>query len=232
VELACLPGYGSIAAVSNEQTPPKKRGCFFYGCLSLVVLSLVLVLIGYLGYRRLITWVVTEYTDTKPELIESVEVSPAQFQALQKRVADFKAALDGQKVSQELRLTAEDINALIANDPGAKQFKNKLFVMIDGDRVSGKVSWPLDDIWRSKLKGRYLNGVATFKTSLESGVLLVTLEDLKVKGKPLPAQMLAQFKNQNLAQDVQHDAETARTIQKFDSIQVTNGAVVLKSRER
>jgi len=221
----------NIAAVSNEQTPPKKRGCFFYGCLSLVVLSLVLVLIGYLGYRHLISWVVAEYTDTKPVLIESVEVSPAQLQALQKRVADFKAALD-QKVSQELRLTAEDINALIANDPGEKQLKNKLFVMIDGDRVTGKVSWPLDKVWPSKLKGRYLNGVATFKPSLENGVLLVTLEDLQVKGKPLPAQMLAQFKKQNLAEDIQKDAQTAQTIQKFESIRVTNGAVVLKSRER
>jgi len=221
----------NIAAVSNEQTPPKKRGCFFYGCLSLLVLSLVLVLIGYLGYRHLISWVVAEYTDTKPVLIESVEVSPAQLQALQKRVADFKAALD-QKVSQELRLTAEDINALIANDPGEKQLKNKLFVMIDGDRVTGKVSWPLDKVWPSKLKGRYLNGVATFKPSLENGVLLVTLEDLQVKGKPLPAQMLAQFKKQNLAEDIQKDAQTAQTIQKFESIRVTNGAVVLKSRER
>jgi len=188
-------------------------------------------LIGYLGYRHLISWVVAEYTDTKPVLIESVEVSPAQLQALQKRVADFKAALD-QTVSQELRLTAEDINALIANDPGEKQLKNKLFVMIDGDRVTGKVSWPLDKVWPSKLKGRYLNGVATFKPSLENGVLLVTLEDLQVKGKPLPAQMLAQFKKQNLAEDIQKDAQTAQTIQKFESIRVTNGAVVLKSRER
>jgi hypothetical protein len=222
----------NIAAVSNEQTPPKKRGCFFYGCLSLVVLSLVLVLVAYLGYRHLISWVVAEYTDTKPVVIESVEVSPAQLQALQKRVADFKAALDDQKFSQELRLTAEDINALIANDPGEKQLKNKLFVMIDGDRITGKVSWPLDKVWPSKLKGRYLNGVATFKPSLENGVLLVTLEDLQVKGKPLPAQMLAQFKKQNLAEDIQKDSQNAQTIQKFESIRVTNGAVVLKSRER
>src|SRR5882724_2413593 len=189
-ELACWPGHATIAAMNNEQTPPKKRGCFFYGCLSLIVLSLVLVLVGYLGYRHVITWLVAEYTDSKPEIIESVEVSPAQLQALQKRVADFKAALDDQKVSQELRLTAEDINALIANDPGEKQFKNKLFVMIDGDRITGKLSWPLDKVWPSKLKGRFLNGVATFKPSLEHGVLLVTLEDLQVKGKPLPAQML------------------------------------------
>lgn len=196
------------------------------------MLSLVLVLVGYLGYRHLITWVVAEYTDSKPAVIESVEVSPAQFQALQKRVTDFKAALDDQKLSQELRLTAEDINALIANDPGEKQFKNKLFVMIDGDRITGKVSWPLDKVWPSKLKGRYLNGVATFKPSLENGLLLVTLEDLQVKGKPLPARMLAQFKKQNLAEDLQRDVQTARTIQKFDSIRVTNGAVVLKSRER
>jgi len=218
--------------VNTGQNPPAKRGCFFYGCISLIILSVTTLLLGYVGYRKVTAFLINEYTDSKPALIESVEVPPAQLQELQKRVARFKAALDGQKGSEELRLSAEDLNALIAGDPAAKDWKNKVFVMIDDDHIKGNISMPLDNFGPLKLKGRYLNGVAGFKASLENGVLLVRLQELEVKGKPLPAKFLAQLKQKNLAQDAQRDAKTAQLIKKFDSIEVTNGAVVLRSKEQ
>jgi len=217
--------------VNSEQTPPKKRGCFFYGCVSFIVLSLLVVLLGYLGVRYVIR-VTHEYTDNKPVLVESMEVSPAQLQALRTRIAEFKAVLDDQKTSQELALSAEDINALIASEPDLKDLKNKLFVIIDGDHIKGKVSIPLDNFGPLRLKGRYLNGVATFKASLENGALMVALDDLEVKGKPLPARILAQFKNQNLAQNAQRDPATAQAIQKFESIRVKDGSIILKNKTK
>ena len=77
-----------------------------------------------------------------------------------------------------------------------------------------------------------LNGVATFKASLENGALMVALDDLEVKGKPLPARILAQFKNQNLAQNAQRDPATAQAIQKFESIRVKDGSIILKNKTK
>jgi len=216
-------------SMNAEQAPPKRRGCFFYGCLSCIILSLVVVLVGYLGFRYLSNKVL-EFTDTKPILIESVQVSPAQLNALTNRIAAFARGLEEQKLPQELRLTAEDLNVLIASDPSAKELKNKIFIIIDDDRIQGKVSWPLDNFGPLRLKGRYLNGLATFKASLQNGNLQVVLDGLEVNGKPVPAQTLAAFKNQNLAQNVQNDPRNAQLLQRFESIQITNAAVILRSK--
>ncbi len=215
--------------MNSDQNPPKKRGCFFYGCLSMIVLSLVAVLLIYLGFRY-VGRVADEYTDSKPATIETVEISPARLEALQKRLAAFREVLDAQKVSEELTLSADDLNALIANEPGLKDLRNKLFIIIEGDRIKGKVSIPLDKFPVLKLKGRFLNGTATFKASLENGSLLVMLDDLEVKGKPLPAQFLSPMKKQNLARDAQQDPKAAQAIQKFDTIRIQDGAVIVKNK--
>jgi hypothetical protein len=215
--------------MNTEQSPPQKRGCFFYGCLSSIILSLVIVLIGYLGFRYL-TNRLLEFTDTKPAQLESVQVTAAQLEALRARVAVFGKVLQEQKVSQELRLSAEDLNALIENEPSLNYVKNRLFVMIDGDRIQGQVSWPLANFGPLKLKGRYLNGLATLKASLENGTLRVTLENLEVKGKPLPPRFMAKLKNQNLAQNAQNDPNTVQAIEKFESIHVKDSMVILKNK--
>lgn len=186
------------------------------------------MLLGYLGLRH-VAKVVLDTIDTKPALIETVETTPAQWQALQQRVAAFGEALQDQKVSQELRLSADDLNALIANQPELKDLKNRLLVIIEGDRIQGKVSLPLETL-DPKWKGRYLNGVATFKISLEQGNLQVVLDDAELKGKPLPAWLRAGLKKKNLAQNAQNDPKTAQAIQKFESIQIKDGAVILKNK--
>ena len=57
--------------------------------------------------------------------------------------------------------------------------------LFSGDQVKGQVSIPLTDLgWLGK--GRYLNGDATFNVSLESGVLIVTAREVRVKGQTAP----------------------------------------------
>jgi len=66
-----------------------------------------------------------------------------------------------------------------------------------------------------KLNGRFLNGVASFKVSLDDGRLQVKLEEVAVKGRPLPGPVLAEIKKQNLADNFKQDPETAGRIEKF-----------------
>jgi hypothetical protein len=163
-------------------------------------------------------------------VLEKADLPAAELKSLQDRVAAFGEALESQKSSQELVLSATDINALIAQDPNFKEAKDKLFVIIDDDRIKGKVSWPLQDIGPLKLQGRYLNGEATFKVSLQDGVLGVFLDGMVVKGKPLPPALLSHFKVTNLAEGAQRDPQAAAKLQKFDSIKIENGKVILKNK--
>lgn len=218
----------------SDPTPtPKRRGCFFYGCVSLVVLmfiGVVLIVVVALNAPKVLTRIALPYTDTAPVQLERVEVSAAELKALQQRVAVFQEALQGQKTAQELVLTDHDINALIGNDPNLKEFRDKLLVTIEGETIRGKVSWPLPDVGPFKLKGRYLNGDVAFKVSLQDRHLGVFIEDLKVKGQPVPGLVLSRFKTENLAEGMQRDPATAAEIEKFDTIKIENGKLILRNR--
>lgn len=213
------------ARVTGQSNPPKQRGCLFYGCLGLAVaglLCLAAVTGAYFWAKR----VLNTYTSTTPAPLEKVEYPAAQMDELKGRLQAFKKALDDGKESAELVLTADDLNALISREP---QLKGKLFVRIDDDKLKGEISMPLPDIGVLKLKGRYLNGTAAFRVVLSAGLLDVRLDEVLVEKKPLPAVILKELKAQNLAQQYQADPRIVADIAKFESIQITNGGVCLRS---
>jgi len=118
---------------------------------------------------------------------------------------------------------------LIADNP---DLRDKVHVDIEGDKVNGQVSFPLEGIGLPAFKGRYLNGKATLKVALEGGVLRVTLDALEVKGRPVPAAFIDQIRAKNLAEDAGRNPKHAEAIRKFESIQVKDGKIIIKARAR
>lgn len=216
--------------MSNEINPAKKRGCLFYGCLSLVIVALLVVTVGILGYfliKRTTAGWVRDYTDAGPVKLERVEYSREQTDLLQRKAAEFQRALEMGTNVIELTLTADDLNALISTQP---KLKDMLLVRIDNDQVRGDISMPLTDLGPVKLGGRYLNASVFFNVVLTNGVLDIRLRDVMVKDKPLPSMVLSELRKNNLALEFQKDPKTASDIAKYDAIQITNGAVVLRNR--
>jgi len=218
----------------NDQTQtPKRRGCFFYGCISLVVLFLlgaVLAVVLVMNAPKILSRWAVNYTDTAPAQLEKVEVPPAELRSIQERVAAFQQAVKFQTNVVELTLTGQELNALINGDPSLKDFKDRIFVTIEGSAIRGQVSWPLQDFGPIKLKGRWLNGEVAFRPTLENGTLGVFVEDVRVKGQSLPGPLLAQFKRENLAQGIQKDPQTAAEIRKMESLRVEDGKLILRTR--
>jgi hypothetical protein len=216
------------------EQPKKQRGCWFYGCLSLAIIALI----GLVGTWMLARFavkkasaMVQQYTSKTSAPIEKVTISQSDLKSLQGRVNSFNQTLNGEKGSRELVLSADEINALIQNDPEYKAVKGKLFVMLDGDQIRGKVSMPLDDFGPFKLKGDYLNGTATLTAALENGVLDVRLKDIQVGDNPLPAPILAELRKMNFAQDFQKDPDVKKSMDKLESIQVKDSKLILRSKE-
>ncbi len=216
----------------DPENQTKPRGCFFYGCLIAVILTLLAVVGGgiaaYLGYRSLVNFVIP-YTDTAPTPLPMVEMPPEQAKELHARVDAFWAALDSGKPTEPLVLDSDDINVLIADN---EDLRDKVHVDIEGDKVKGQVSFPLEGIGLPAFKGRYLNGKATLKVSLEDGFLRVTVDALEVKGKPVPSSFVDQLRAKNLAEDASRNPKNAEAIQKLESIRVVDGKVILKARPR
>ncbi len=223
--------YGKIAPKGDE--PPTERGCFFYGCVIAAVLSvLLLIAIGvvtFLLYRWVGT-VVDQYTSIAPHVLPTSDLSADRRVALRKRFDEFRAAVKENRPASPLILDADEINALIEENP---DWKGRIYIALDGDRVKGQVSLPLSEIPAFGLtQGRYLNGSADFHFALEDGRPSLTIRSLEVNGKSPPQAFLKGILNRNFLNDAQYDEETERGFRRLERIEVRDGKLIIRPREQ
>jgi hypothetical protein len=225
--------------VSHSAGAPKGRGCLLYGCLTLIVLMVAVGIGGFFLVRygmEQLTAFVEEYTDTVPMAIESVQVEPGELEELQQRMTSFEEALDRGTRVQPLVLTGHDLNVLIARHPAMSAWRDRARMQVVGDQIVGQISLPLDDLaavpGMKRLRGRYLNGAAALKVSLQGGQLQVNLESLEVKGQPIPEEIMRSLRQQNLAQDAVRNPDLMEAIGQLESIRVVDGEIVIQAAHR
>ncbi len=211
-------------------SPRPPRGCLFYGCLTLIVMMSLVVLGLFLAYRYFLG-TVEEYTETSPRPMPKVEMPAEQVQALKQEVEDFRKAVEepGDE-PRRLVLTSDGLNALIADrDPRAADW---VHLEIVGDRLTGEISIPLEELGFAPLRGRYLNGKATFHVSLRDGQFVVTIDTVEVKGRPLPEPVLSRLRRENLAENIKTDLETAEKLRNLDRLEIKDGTLILETRAK
>src|SRR6266511_2438217 len=215
----------------SVQQKPKGRGCFFYGCLTVVILFLALIVGGYFLARAAVTSFVGKYTDSEPMELAKVELSKQEMEELDQRLTTFKDGVEAGKPIPALELNADELNSLIQRNV---ELKGKLHVSLDDDQVKGRISLPLGDVQvpfiKRWLKGRYLNGSAGLKASLQNGVLVVTLQSVEVNGKPIPGDVLAGLQSRNLAEGFYSDAKASNVMSRLASIEIKAGKVTVKPK--
>jgi hypothetical protein len=211
----------------NEPTPPKqRRGCFFYGCLSGVV-CLVAILVAFLLGLYQLKRMLNFYTDTHSVALPSVQMPAAELEQLKQRIENFQDAVRTGRPTEPLRLSADELNAMIESDPNLTRVKGKLYVSIEGDRLKGQISLPMDDLGLPIFRGRYLNGTGIFAVSLHKGELLVTPDSLIVKGKPLPGVYMDKIRSQNLAASLSSNPRASVALNHLQDVRVSEGKLIL-----
>jgi hypothetical protein len=217
-----------------DKAPTRERGCFFYGCLITGILALLLAIaIGVLTYvlYRSFTEFVELNTATAPRELPRVEVPPEQRLAIKEKVDQFKKAVDADDDTETLVLTADEINALIDENP---DLKGQAYLTIEGDRIKGKLSLSLDKlssrvfekIGIKALRGRYFNGEIEVKGSFSDGTLRLVIESLEVNGRKLPEAVVSNL-NDSVIQ-LSKDPDFAKEARKIDSIEVKDGKLIIK----
>ncbi len=208
----------------TDQPPVKRRrGCFFYGCLTSSILALVVLAGLLLGYLKILN----TFTDTKPMALPTVNMSDAEIAQVRQRVDAFSQEIRSGHAPQPLELSGDELNALILTDPNLVKLRGQLYVSIDGSQVKGQLSVPTSRVGLPMFRHRYINGAGTFNVSLTNGTLSVTAQSLSVKGKPIPEKYMQQVRLQNLAQSFNDDPKISVGLNKLQSIDVKDSKLVV-----
>lgn len=201
-----------------------RRGCVFYGCVTAAVLAVVAAIVVAIGlalvYRAFNTFV-KEYAEDAPAPIPVAEMPAGEVERVEDRLRAFRDAIAAGKAAEPLVLSAEEINALIAQD---EDLRGVVAVDFENDEFRGRVSLPLEDLG---FPGKFLNGAATFDVRIDNGLLLVTVETLEVRGKPLPEDAMSRLRMENLAKAVNRDPDDAAVIARIERIEVKGGKLVV-----
>jgi hypothetical protein len=215
----------------TDQAVKPRRGCFFYGCISGLVL-LVIVLGGLMVGLHYVRKVVNQFTETKPMELPTVQMSQGEIDKLKQRFEAFQKAVQEQRPVEPFVLAPDDINALIASVPELQPFKGKFYISLGDDHVKGEVSVPLHEMGLGIFKGRYLNGSATFNLAFSNGVLSVTPQTVIVKGAPVPEVYMQEIRKQNLAAEVTNNPAAMAVLRGLEGIQVKEGKLIVVPKEK
>jgi len=107
------------------------------------------------------------------------------------------------------------------------RLKGKLYVTVEGDRLKGQVSLPLDELGLRIFRGRYLNGIGIFAISLQKGNLVVNADSIVVKGKPLPGVYMDKIRAENLAENLNANPRASVGLNHLAEIRISDGKLVV-----
>lgn len=216
----------------NDQLPkPRRRGCLFYGCLTSVVLLLLLLgtlLVGLHYVKKM----VNSFTDTQPMELPTVQMSQGEVRKLKARFQAFDEAVRDHRPTPPLSLNSDEINVLLASGAEQQPLKGKFYASLEGGQLKGQVSVPLQELGLTMFKGRYLNGSATFNYSFRNGALAVSPQTVLVKGQPLPELYMQKLRQENLAVGITKDPQVAALLQGLEDIQIRDGTLVIVPKEK
>jgi hypothetical protein len=205
----------------------RNRGCLFYGCLTLSILTVVaLVFAGtglYFGYRNLSTKL-DDIADTKPADLRVEVLGPEQLLILHKKIDRFLDATSTGVPVEPLTLDSGEINSLIQTDEKFRKIREHIKVEVVGEKIKASISMPLELFNRPD---QYFNGTATVHfVESEHGTQLY-IDALESKGKSVPETALILLRQTDLLMEARKSPESKALIEQLDRIQVKNGRIIL-----
>jgi len=224
------PASGDYTTATHHPDAPlpaqpvrKKRRWWFRVLVALgglVVLAIVGVVL-LAGYWQSL---VRNYTATRPEPLPQVANFSESIENLRARWNVFwEAVLDGE-AGTPFKLSADDLNTVIANIP---ELKDRLHLLITNNLILGRFSTPLGQAKQKELRGRFINGTARLNLAFDDGWLTAHVLDLKANGKPVPGWIQKKVQKEDILRDLNKNFEVAAFLHKLRNVEVMDGGVVL-----
>jgi hypothetical protein len=216
----------------GDTAPPAKGfpwGCLLGGCLGIMLLGALAVGGVMFGAYRFVSGQVAKYTSDHAVELPSVNITEDEVKAIEAKLENFKTQFESGDEPQELVITIDEINAMIA---GNSDLKGHVYVKIVDGNLHADVSVPLDDLPIPGAKGRYFNGSVTLHVEMENGVLIAQVVDAEANGQAVPASVLEGMKDENLAEGMYDDPDTAKALSRCESLEIQADRIVLKVRQK
>ncbi len=209
---------------SSERAFPekKKHGCFFYGCLTTIVLGILFAAGIYFGLRHLISSTLENYSTTAPLTLPMVSVTDDRAKEVVSRADAFFDGLTEESGPKELKLTSEEANILINRYPELHGLRDHVYVSTKDSRLVTQLSYPLD---KFGFPGRFFNGEGVLLVKMEGGVLEASIESLIVKGVPVPQKIIEGLSGKNLAAELYEKQESLAIIKRLKSVRITDEGI-------
>lgn len=207
-------------------------GCFATAALAMVVLISLSFLVPMAVDR-----VVETYTDAAPAPLEPLRITEEAGEALHERVEVFREELEEGIARDDLALSEDEVNFLLAEALRDEDFEGSLHLELRRETISAHVSLPVnEDIslgpWSRSVRGRYLNGIATVRVALAGEVVELDIVSVEVKGREIPGWLLRRLE-QGIAESGILDSEDVREVaRKLDGLEIHDRRVVFSPSRR
>lgn len=202
----------------------KKRGCFFWGCLSVTgVFTLLISAFALLIYL---------YMGREPIPVPPFTPNDLVARNVQERIKLFEKALDEGKRA-EISFTGDELNTIIKTQPEFARIKDQIYLFIDDGEIKGQVNFTPDMFssltpWMNI--GMWLNGIGTFGVFIEEGEFHVHLEHLELEKRQVPEFIMIPIREENLAARMPIGPKRKTRLRKIGIIEVKNEKVYIRSR--
>jgi len=209
----------------------KGRGCFFYGCITLMILAIVAVVAILLGVRFGVKYLQSNFTSTKPIAVAPVSLSPTQGERVTQRVEDFKKALRAGTATNALELTGDELDYIVRTS-STNGLQDNVHLTITNNQIHAEMSLPLD-MYGPNFFGRFFNGEATVGVSQQNGIINIQLLNPKVNGQPVPAWLRSRIP-QTIPWDPQQQQSNpnAGAITNLGKIEIADDKLVLHPKAK
>ena len=228
------PQFTTDATAGGSQSKSKSKGCWFYGCITVAILTVAIGIGAVLTVRYVankIQTAVHEYAQPEPLKLPEVRLTQEQRTDLRQRSETFKTSLEAPKpTAMELVLTGDELNGLLSDLDRSGGLARSLRVKIEGDVISGMISVPLSSLGLTKGENLFLNGEAGFLVTMVQGNLRVVLKEFRLKGQPLPPAIMAGLQNINLAEQYNNNPESQKLMSKLDTVEVRDGKLIIRAK--
>ncbi len=203
------------------------------GCLAVLVIGAILGVVGFNYAKKAVVNFVESSTSEMPVELEKPLVAPATIESAVMRFDEFSTAMENGDVTGPLELTADDINALIANHPKFSALSDSMVVSIEGDQLTSEVSVNIDDLnipesfLSDAIAGKFFNGEVTLRAQMQGGQPALFIDGISIGGSPVPAQFMSELSKENILKEAASEPELKPYLDKIGELKVEGGRLII-----